>query len=93
MHFIGRAQAHPDFSVTVEWADGGRDTIDFRPLLDGPAFSALRADPEAFVRTLAVVHEGYALGWPDDLHFSADSLWYRTHPEDLARDHPDAAAE
>jgi len=40
-----------------------------------------------------VAEDGYYLGWPEEIDFSADSLWYRTHPEDLKRDHPDAAAE
>lgn len=92
MRFIEKAKAHEDFTVTIHWVDGGVDTLDFRPLLQGPAFETLR-DPEYFAANLDVVHDGYAIGWPDELHFSADSLWYRTHPEDLKRDYPDAAAE
>ena len=92
MRHIESAQAHPDFSVTVIWREGGADLIDFRPLLHGPVFDRLRDDPKAFVETLEIVFDGYAMGWPDDLHFSADGLWYRAHPDEYARDYPEEAA-
>ena len=92
MRFIRSAKANPDFTVTIEWVEGGSDTIDFKPLIQGPALEPVR-DPDFFLTKLEVVFDGYAMGWPDDLHFSADSLWYRTHPEDLKQDYPNAAAE
>jgi hypothetical protein len=92
MHFIEKVEGHPDHTVTVHWVGGGSDRVDFRPMLDGPALEPLR-DPDFFASMLTVVHDGYAIGWPGDLHFSADSLWYRTHPEDSKRDYPDVAAE
>lgn len=92
MKFIEKAEANPDFTVTLHWAGGGSDRVDFRPLMEGPALTPLH-DRSFFQSKLEVVHDGYAIGWPGDLHFSADSLWYRTHPEDLKRDYPEAAAE
>jgi len=92
MRFIRSARANPDFTVTIDWMEGGTDTIDFKPLIQGPALAPVR-DPHFFLSKLEVVHDGYAMGWPDELHFSADSLWYRAHPEDLKRDYPDVAAE
>ncbi|HYC03849.1 MAG TPA: DUF2442 domain-containing protein [Azospirillaceae bacterium] len=92
MYRIISATARPGFLVDLTWEDGSRSSIDFRPLLQGEVFAPLR-DPAWFAAHVAVEEDGHALGWPGELHFSADSLWYRTHPEDLKRDYPEAAAE
>lgn len=92
MRFIKEAKANPDFTVTIHWEEGGSDTIDFRPLIEGPALAPVR-DLDFFLNKLEVVHEGYAIGWPEELHFSADSLWYRVHPDDLKTDYPGVAAQ
>jgi hypothetical protein len=39
-----------------------------------------------FVGRVFVADEGCALAWPDEVEFSADSLWYKSHPEDARRD-------
>jgi hypothetical protein len=92
MRHVASAEARPDFTVAITWREGGSDVLDFRPLLHGPMFAGLRDDPKAFVETLEIVFDGYAIGWPGERHFSADGLWYTAHPEAYARDFPDEAA-
>ena len=93
MYYIDTAVANTDFTVTIHWKHGATSVVDFKPTIaKGKAFAPL-ADPVFFSTQMYVGEDGYHLGWPDEIDFSADSLWYRTHPEDLKRDYPDAAAE
>jgi hypothetical protein len=100
-HRIKAALAKPDFSVQIEWQDGSSDTIDFKPIIARGGVMNRLADPEFFVNALQVEADGYALGWPTTpdrpdevggIDFSAASLWYRAHPDDLKRDEGDEAA-
>ena len=86
---IAGARACPDHTLIVDWAGGGRDVIDFRPIVKlGGVMSAL-ADPKFFVEGLQVEPDGYGLGWPTvparpdevgGIDFTAESLWRRAHP-------------
>ena len=35
---------------------------------------------------MRVTDDGHALTWPEDVDFSADALWYRTHPQDAEKE-------
>lgn len=98
---IKAARARPDFNVQIEWRDGGRDVIDFKPIIARGGVMSRLSDPEFFVSALQLEADGYALGWPTmpdradevgGVDFSASSLWYRAHPDDLKRDEGDEAA-
>ena len=93
MYWIAEATPNPDFTVTIRWKHGAVSVVDFKSTIAKGGVGAVLADPEFFVGKMYVGEEGYYLGWPEEIDFSADSLWYRTHPEDLKRDYPDAAAE
>ncbi|WP_035693725.1 DUF2442 domain-containing protein [Azospirillum halopraeferens] len=93
MYGIADATPHRDFTVTIRWKHGAVTTVDFKPTIaKGGVFTPM-ADPAFFESRMYVAEDGYYLGWPEEIDFSADSLWYRTHPDDLKRDYPDAAAE
>lgn len=79
---IKAANARPNFTVEIEWADGSRSVVDFTPTIEkGGVFAAL-ADKDVFVNRLTIGDDGDWLSWPDDIDFSADSLWYRSHPDE-----------
>ena len=93
MYYIAKAKANRDHTIDIDWQHGPSSTVDFKSTVaKGGVFTPL-ADPEFFTTKMYVAEDGYYLGWPEEIDFSADSLWYRTHPEDLKRDYPDAAAE
>ncbi len=78
---IKRAEARPDYTVEIEWGDGSHSIVDFAPTIKiGGVFAAL-ADRDFFVNRLSIGGDGDWLSWPDELDFSADSLWYRSHPD------------
>ncbi|WP_298377642.1 DUF2442 domain-containing protein [Azospirillum sp.] len=86
MYWIESATPNRDFTVTIRWKHGPTTTVDFAPNIAKGGVCVPMGDPDYFVGTMQVDPEGYCLGWPDEVDFSADSLWYRTHPEDLERD-------
>ena len=78
---IKAAKARPDHTVEIEWGDGSRSVVDFAPTITkGGVFAAL-ADMDFFVTRLSIGDDGDWLSWPGDLDFSADSLWFRSHPD------------
>jgi hypothetical protein len=87
------ATANPDFTVSIVWEHGAETVVDFSPNLQKGGVCVPMRDVAFFTTKMYVADDGYYLGWPDEVDFSADSLWYRTHPEDLKRDYPDVAAE
>lgn len=93
MYWIAEATPNQDFTVTIRWKHGPVTTVDFKPNIRKGGVCTVLADPEFFMTKMHIGEDGYYLGWPEEIDFSADSLWYRTHPEDLKRDYPDAAAE
>ncbi len=79
---IKAAKARPDYSVELEWGDGSRSIVDFAPTIEkGGVLSAL-ADEDFFVSRLSIGDDGDWLSWSGELDFSADSLWYRSHPDE-----------
>jgi hypothetical protein len=93
MYWIEEATANPDFTVTIRWKHGATSTVDFKRNIEKGGVCTVMGDKAFFTEKMYVGEDGYYLGWPEEIDFSADSLWYRTHPEDLKRDYPDAAAE
>ena len=74
------AKARPDYTVEIEWGDGSRSIMDFAPTIKkGGVFAAL-ADKDFFSNCLSIGGDGDWLSWPGEIDFSADSLWYRSHP-------------
>ncbi|MFM2041847.1 MAG: hypothetical protein RLY86_423 [Pseudomonadota bacterium] len=93
MYYIKSATANDDFTVTIQWLHGVETTVDFKPNLAKGGVCIPMRDVAFFTTKMYVADDGYYLGWPEEIDFSADSLWYRTHPEDLKQDYPNAAAE
>jgi Protein of unknown function (DUF2442) len=85
LHRMTSVIAHPDYSVAITWDDGSASTVSFADLV-GRGVCAAMSDRDYFVGRVGLADEGCALGWPDDVEFSADSLWYKSHPEDARRD-------
>jgi hypothetical protein len=79
------AQANPDYSVKITWDDGSTSRVSFADLV-GRGVCMAMGHADYFVGRMAIGDEGYALVWPDDVEFGADSLWYKSHPEDARRD-------
>ncbi|HEY5211279.1 MAG TPA: DUF2442 domain-containing protein [Stellaceae bacterium] len=84
LHRIATAQARTDFTIAIAWDDGGNSTVSFADIV-GRGVAAPLADPAYFVPNMAV-SDGFALAWPGDVEFSADSLWYKAHPNDARRE-------
>ena len=73
--------------MAVEWTDGTRSVVDFRPeMAKGGALSHLR-EPAIFLHRLFVQSAGMSLAWetPSGLvDFHVDELWQRTHAKPVA---------
>jgi hypothetical protein len=74
-HRIARARPRRNGIVEVEWTNGTKSTIDFKPwIAKGGIFTPL-AEPSFFVGMMHVHWDGYSLGWPGEIDFSAEGLW------------------
>ncbi len=85
LHRIKSAKARSDYTVAVTWDDGSKSTVSFATLV-GRGVCAPMKDPAYFTRKMTVADHGYALAWPNGVEFSADSLWYKAHPDDARRE-------
>jgi len=84
LHDIVAAEAHPDHTVTIVWADGATAVVDFLEIIDrGGWFSPLR-DPEYFVSTMIMLPNGAGLTWPEEIDYSADWLRKVAFPNGVA---------
>jgi hypothetical protein len=82
LYEITNAEAHPDHTVTITWADGARGTVDFTPFIArGELFAALQ-EPNYFVREMSFLRGGIGLTWPNEVDFSADGLRYDAFPDE-----------
>ena len=70
---IIKVKALADFILEAEFADGEIRRFDVRPLLDYPAFSALR---EGSLFMAAKVENG-TVAWTDEIDLSPDTLYLR----------------
>lgn len=100
-HRIASARARSDLTVEIEWREGGSDVVDFGPIVARGGVMSRLGDRRFFVEAMRVEPDGYGLGWPSEpanpneasgIDFSASGLWYRAHPDELAKDLGDAAA-
>ena len=86
-HSIARATPRSDFTVAIEWSDGSKSVVDFRPdMVKGEALSCLR-EPAVFLHRLFVQSDGQSLAWetPSGLiDFHVDELWQRAHSKSFA---------
>lgn len=85
LHRVTAAQAKPDFTVEITWEDGTASRVSFADLV-GIGVCQPLSDPAYFVGRMTIADDGYALAWPGEVEFSADSLWYKTHPQDAKQD-------
>ena len=77
---ITDTRAHPDYTVTITWADGARGVVDFtRFIARGELFAALQ-EPGYFVGKMAILRGGMGLSWPNEVDFSADGLRHDAFP-------------
>jgi hypothetical protein len=61
------------FTVRLTFRDGSIREVDLEPLLRGPMFADLRADPELFARVF-VDDETGTIAWPNGVDMDADVL-------------------
>ena len=83
---IRAAEARSDYTVEIEWGDGSRSVVDFAATIEKGGVFAVLADKDFFVEGLSLGDDGDWLAWPGKIDFSADSLWYRSHPEEEVGD-------
>jgi hypothetical protein len=82
LYEITNAEAHPDHTVTITWADGARGVVDFMPFIErGELFAALQG-PTYFVREMNILRGGMGLTWPNEVDFSADGLRHDAFPDE-----------
>ena len=62
-----------DFIVRLTFDDGSVRVVNLEPLLRGPMFAELRADPDLFARVF-VDHEVGTIAWPNGVDMDADVL-------------------
>ncbi len=84
-HRVTAAAAKPDYTVEITWEDDSRSVVSFADLV-GRGVCKPMSDRAYFVARMTIADEGYALAWPDEVEFSADSLWYKAHPQDAQKD-------
>lgn len=81
---ISRAEPRPDYTVRIVWTDGTESVVDLKPWIDrGGIFAPLR-EPAFFMRMMHVAWDGYFLGWPGEIDFSAAGLWQTAHGQAAA---------
>lgn len=83
---IRAAKACSDYTVEIEWVDGSRSVVEFTATIEKGGVFAVLADTDFFVERLSVGDNGDWLAWPGGIDFSADSLWYHSHPEEEVGD-------
>ena len=69
-----------DHWLRLEFTDGAVMEVDVGPLLDGPVFSRVIGDPEAF-REVRVDREVGTVVWPGDVDLDPDVLYGRYAPD------------
>ncbi len=83
---IRAAKARSDYTVEIYWGDGSRSVVDFAATIEKGGVFAVLADKDFFVEGPSLGADGDWLAWPGDIDFSADSLWYRSHPDEEVGD-------
>lgn len=85
IHRVERFDIVGPYTLSVSFADGTTQEIDFRPVLHGALFGPLRV-PAVF-NAVSLDHEGGILTWPNGADFDPATLheWPRVSAELAAR--------
>lgn len=70
---IRKVECIDGFVVRLVFTDGSVREVDLDPLMRGPVFEPLRADPELF-RKVSVDHELGTIVWPNGADLDPDVL-------------------
>jgi hypothetical protein len=62
-HAIARATPRSDFTVEIQWVDGSKSVIDFRPEIAKGGVLAHLQEPAVFLHRLFVQSAGNSLAW------------------------------
>lgn len=73
MREITDVQVVSGFTVRLTFDDGSVRVVDLQPLLRGPMFAELKADPELFAE-VSVDDELGTIAWPNGADMDADVL-------------------
>ena len=73
MREITEVRVVSGFTVRLTFDDGSVRVVNLEPLLRGPMFAELRADPDLFTRVF-VDHEVGTIAWPNGADMDADVL-------------------
>ncbi|MFO7591271.1 MAG: DUF2442 domain-containing protein [Acidimicrobiia bacterium] len=73
MQEITSVEVVSGFTVRLTFRDGSVREVDLEPLLRGPMFSELRADPDLFAQ-IFVDREVGTIAWPNGADMDADVL-------------------
>jgi len=81
LHRVISFETVAEFTLRVEFEDGTRQVIDFRPVLVGELFGPL-SDPEVFAQ-VRLDPEAHTLAWPNGADFDPAMLhdWPEVEPE------------
>lgn len=85
IHRVVRFDIVSPYTLSVSFADGTTQEIDFRPVLHGALFAPLR--DLAVFNAVSLDHEGGILTWPNGADFDPATLheWPRVSAELAAR--------
>ena len=81
LHRVISFETVAELTLRVEFEDGTRQVIDFRPVLVGELFGPL-SDPEVFAQ-VRLDPEAHTLAWPNGADFDPAMLhdWPEVEPE------------
>lgn len=86
LYRIDKADARPDYTVSVTWSDGVEAVVDLGPVVaKGKVFTALQ-DPTYFVTRMRVADDRLGLEWPNRVDFSADGLRFMAFPAEATEE-------
>jgi hypothetical protein len=86
-HRIGRATPRSDFTVDIEWTDGCRSVVDFKPEIAKGGLLAALGEPAVFLRRMYVHAHGESIAWEvfgQIVDFHAENLWRDSRREPAA---------
>ena len=72
IHRVVKFEHVADFTLSVTFADGTSQEVDFSPVLHGEVFGPL-ADPEVFAQ-VRIDEEAHTLVWPNGADFDPATL-------------------
>ena len=87
MHRITRAQANPDFSVDLQFADGRQARVHLAELVQSAQIARSIRDPARFMNDMTLAEGGDVLRWSEQFELHADSLRYRAFSGEFAQDY------